>query len=63
MNIADFIHHSEPELINNIALMLEKSMNDKIVLSEDDKEELMEIMETVKILEEQISSFSHLTDN
>jgi len=59
LDISDFINHSEPELIKNIALMLEKSLNDKMLLTEEEKKELQAIIETSKVLEEMIYKFSN----
>lgn len=39
--------------------MLEKSLNDKMLLTEEEKKELQAIIETSKVLEEMIYKFSN----
>lgn len=58
MNILDFINRSESEQLANIAIILEKSLNDKIVLSDEEKELLSEIMNKAEELEDLVNNFS-----
>lgn len=51
ISIADFITHSECQKINNLALMMEKVLNDKIVLTDIENDILTEIMSLIDSVE------------
>lgn len=54
MNISNFLENSESEYLGNLALLLEKTLNDKILLSEKEKESLNEIMHSLEEVEVKI---------
>jgi len=54
----DFVTHKEVEFIKNLADMLEKTLNDKILLNKEEEEKLEEIKNITDILEESIYELS-----
>lgn len=57
MDISNFIYHSESIVVNNLSLVLEKVLNDKLVLTDEEKKQLEDIMKTVYLLEKKINNF------
>jgi len=60
MTISKYIQRSEPIKVNNLALMLEKALDDKLVLSEAEQEELEKIMKLIEEAELSIYNFSNI---
>jgi len=58
LNISDFIKRSEPEQLVNIAIFLEKALNDKIILTDEEKVSLDKIMKKIEELENSVFDFS-----